>query len=92
VPESPLPPPLEAVLGVGTDLALHLRTPLQHLVDSAAGPTGARYAALDTADPAQDGLGAIRRPGAGTPARRDQRAGPRGARRPGALHLCGVPG
>lgn len=61
MPEDPLPPLLEAVLGVGTDL--ELRTTLQHIVDSAAELTGARYAALDTTDPGQDGLSAIRTPG-----------------------------
>ncbi|MCT9083714.1 GAF domain-containing protein [Streptomyces fulvoviolaceus] len=55
--EAPLPPLLEAVLGVGTDL--ELRTTLQHIVDSAAELTGARYAALDTKDPGQDGLSEI---------------------------------
>ncbi|MCI3269896.1 GAF domain-containing protein [Streptomyces cylindrosporus] len=54
----PLPPLLEAVLAVGTDL--ELRTTLQHIVDSAAELTGARYAALGTRDPGQDGLLEIR--------------------------------
>ncbi|MGI5454550.1 GAF domain-containing protein [Streptomyces sp. CA-249302] len=54
----PLPPLLEAVLTVGTDL--ELRTTLQHIVDSAAELTGARYAALATRDPGQDGLLEIR--------------------------------
>ncbi|MFE7552420.1 histidine kinase, partial [Streptomyces gardneri] len=36
-----LPLLLEAVLSVGTDIELHAT--LQHLVDSAAGLTGARY-------------------------------------------------
>jgi GAF domain-containing protein len=62
VPEAPLPPLLEAVLGVGTDL--DLRTTLQHIVDSAAELTGARCASLDTTDPGQDGLSVIRAPGA----------------------------
>jgi GAF domain-containing protein len=61
MPEPPLPPLLEAVLGVGTDL--DLRTTLQHIVDSAAELTGARCAALDTTDPGLDGLSAIRTPG-----------------------------
>ncbi|MFJ2234077.1 GAF domain-containing protein [Streptomyces sp. NPDC087859] len=52
--DDPLPPLLEAVLSVGTDL--ELRTTLQHIVDAAADLTGARYAALGTADPGQDGL------------------------------------
>ncbi|WP_458244162.1 hypothetical protein [Streptomyces sp. MAI_2237] len=39
-----LPPLLEAVLSVGTDL--ELRAPLRHIADSAAELTGARYAAL----------------------------------------------
>lgn len=56
-----LPPLLEAVLGVGTDL--ELRTTLQRIVDAAAELTGARYAALGTADPGQDGLIEIRTPG-----------------------------
>ncbi|MGW1210516.1 GAF domain-containing protein [Streptomyces sp. NPDC002499] len=60
-----LPPLLEAVLGVGTDL--ELRTTLQHIVDSAAELTGARYAALGTTDPGQDGLTEIRTPGAAVP-------------------------
>ncbi|MBE8470041.1 sensor histidine kinase [Streptomyces justiciae] len=60
--EDPLPPLLEAVLSVGTDL--ELRTTLQHIVDAAAELTGARYAALGTADPGQDGLIEIRTPGA----------------------------
>ncbi|WP_369379193.1 GAF domain-containing protein [Streptomyces sp. cg36] len=46
---TPLPVLLEAVLGVGTDL--ELRTTLQHLVDTAAELTGARYAALGVVDP-----------------------------------------
>ncbi|WP_405925745.1 GAF domain-containing protein [Streptomyces sp. NBC_00035] len=49
-----LPPLLEAVLSVGTDL--ELRVTLQHIVDSAAELTGARYAALGVADPGLDGL------------------------------------
>lgn len=44
-----LPVLLEAVLGVGTDL--ELRTTLQHIVDSAAELTGARYGALGVVDP-----------------------------------------
>ncbi|MFI9290580.1 GAF domain-containing protein [Streptomyces gardneri] len=44
-----LPLLLEAVLSVGTDLELHAT--LQHLVDSAAGLTGARYGALGVVDP-----------------------------------------
>ncbi|WP_137994707.1 sensor histidine kinase [Streptomyces vilmorinianum] len=40
---------LEAVLSVGTDL--ELRTTLQHIVDSAAELTGARYGALGVVDP-----------------------------------------
>ncbi|SNX58243.1 GAF domain-containing protein [Streptomyces sp. TLI_55] len=63
--EDPLPPLLEAVLSVGTDL--ELRTTLQHIVDAAAELTGARYAALGTADPGQDGLIEIRTPGAAVP-------------------------
>ncbi|MFF5492537.1 GAF domain-containing sensor histidine kinase [Streptomyces aquilus] len=59
--EDPLPPLLEAVLGVGTDL--ELRTTLQHIVDAAAELTGAPYAALSTADPGQDGLTEISTPG-----------------------------
>ena len=57
-----LPPLLEAVLSVGTDL--ELRTTLQHIVDSAAELTGARHAALDTVDPGRDGLTGICTPGA----------------------------
>ncbi|MCL6667269.1 GAF domain-containing protein [Streptomyces panaciradicis] len=53
-----LPPLLEAVLCVGTDL--ELRATLQHIVDSAAELTGARYAALGTGDPGRDGLTQIR--------------------------------
>ncbi|WP_371597828.1 GAF domain-containing protein [Streptomyces sp. NBC_00564] len=49
-----LPPLLEAVLSVGTDL--ELRVTLQHIVDGAAELTGARYAALGVADPGLDGL------------------------------------
>lgn len=56
-----LPPLLEAVLSLGTDL--ELRTTLQHIVDAAAELTGARYAALGTADPGQDGLIELRAPG-----------------------------
>ncbi|MFI8537059.1 GAF domain-containing protein [Streptomyces aquilus] len=63
--EDPLPPLLEAVLGVGTDL--ELRTTLQHIVDAAAELTGARYAALGTADPGQDGLIEISAPGTAVP-------------------------
>ncbi|MGW6395810.1 GAF domain-containing protein [Streptomyces sp. NPDC055103] len=44
-----LPLLLEAVLSVGTDL--ELRATLQHLVDSAAELTGARYGALGVVDP-----------------------------------------
>lgn len=47
-----LPALLEAVLGVGTDL--DLRATLQHLVDSAAELTGARYGALGVVDPERD--------------------------------------
>ncbi|WP_405737541.1 GAF domain-containing protein [Streptomyces sp. NBC_00028] len=63
--EDPLPPLLEAVLSVGTDL--ELRTTLQHIVDAAAELTGARYAALGTADPGQDGLLEMRTPGGAMP-------------------------
>ncbi|MEU9914960.1 hypothetical protein [Streptomyces sp. NPDC051001] len=64
--DDPLPPLLEAVLSVGTDL--ELRTTLQH-VDAAADLTGARYAALGTADPGQDGLIELlpQTPSGGTP-------------------------
>ncbi|WP_055535449.1 GAF domain-containing sensor histidine kinase [Streptomyces graminilatus] len=55
---SPLPPRLEAVLGIGSDL--ELRTTLQHIVDSAAELTGARYAAFGMTDPGQEGLVEIR--------------------------------
>ncbi|WP_348640164.1 GAF domain-containing protein, partial [Streptomyces reticuliscabiei] len=58
-PSLPLPPRLEAVLGIGTDL--ELRTTLQHIVDGAAELTGARYAGLGMADPGHDGLLEIRR-------------------------------
>ncbi|MEV0317702.1 GAF domain-containing protein [Streptomyces sp. NPDC050658] len=50
----PLAPLLDAVLGVGTDLELHAT--LQHLVDSAAELTGARYGALGVIDPAHGRL------------------------------------
>ncbi|MEV6482510.1 GAF domain-containing protein [Streptomyces sp. NPDC051576] len=53
-----LSPLLEAVLSVGSEL--ELRTTLQHIVDGAAELTGARYAALGTTDPGQDGLTEIR--------------------------------
>ncbi|KOV67880.1 GAF domain-containing sensor histidine kinase [Streptomyces sp. MMG1121] len=53
-----LPPLLDAVLGVGSEL--ELRTTLQRIVDGAAELTGARYAALTTTDPGQDGLAEIR--------------------------------
>ncbi|MFG2780960.1 GAF domain-containing sensor histidine kinase [Streptomyces prunicolor] len=56
---------LEAVLSVGSEL--ELRTTLQHIVDGAAELTGARYAALGTTDPGQDGLTEIRTGGAKTP-------------------------
>ncbi|MFJ4834131.1 GAF domain-containing protein [Streptomyces sp. NPDC088747] len=56
-----LPPLLEAVLGVGTDL--ELRVTLQHIVDSAAELTDAGYAALSLADPGHDGLVGIRTAG-----------------------------
>ncbi|MER5467337.1 GAF domain-containing protein [Streptomyces sp. NPDC002685] len=49
-----LPPLLEAVLSVGTEL--ELRATLQRIVDAAAELTGARYAALGTTDPGRDGL------------------------------------
>ncbi|MEW2167214.1 GAF domain-containing protein [Streptomyces sp. NPDC007084] len=48
-----LPPLLEAVLRVGTDL--ELRATLQRIVDAAAELTGARYATLGTPDPSRDG-------------------------------------
>ncbi|MFJ3664915.1 GAF domain-containing sensor histidine kinase [Streptomyces sp. NPDC090106] len=66
MPRDPLPPLLEAVLSVGTDL--ELRTTLQHIVDAAAELTGARHAALGTTDPGQDGLIELRTPGAVPPA------------------------
>ncbi|MCX4914572.1 GAF domain-containing protein [Streptomyces sp. NBC_00687] len=53
-----LPPLLEAVLRVGTDL--ELRATLQRIVDAAAELTGARSAALGTTDPGRDGLVRIR--------------------------------
>ncbi|MFD9400165.1 GAF domain-containing protein [Streptomyces sp. NPDC060011] len=53
-----LPPLLEAVLRVGTDL--ELRATLQRIVDAAAELTGARSAALGTTDPGRDGLFRIR--------------------------------
>ncbi|MET8095198.1 GAF domain-containing protein [Streptomyces sp. NPDC005236] len=53
-----LPPLLEAVLSVGTEL--ELRATLQRIVDAAAELTGARYAALGMRDPGQDGLVRIR--------------------------------
>ncbi|MFF8727526.1 GAF domain-containing protein [Streptomyces sp. NPDC015171] len=53
-----LPPLLEAVLGVGSEL--ELRTTLRRIVDGAAELTGARYAALGPADPGPEGLAAIR--------------------------------
>ena len=56
---------LEAVLSVGSEL--ELRTTLQHIVDGAAELTGARYAALGTTDPGQDGLTEIRAGGAEAP-------------------------
>ncbi|MHC3472123.1 sensor histidine kinase [Streptomyces sp. 7R007] len=62
----PLPPLLEAVLAVGTDL--ELRTTLQHIVDSAAELTGASYAALGTKDPGRDGLAEIHTASAPPPA------------------------
>ncbi|WP_329398564.1 GAF domain-containing protein [Streptomyces melanogenes] len=46
---APLPVLLEAVLGVGSELELH--TTLQHIVDTAAELTGARYGALGVVDP-----------------------------------------
>ncbi|GAA1904144.1 GAF domain-containing protein [Streptomyces durmitorensis] len=45
----PLVPLLDAVLGVGSDLELHAT--LQHIVQSAAELTGARYGALGVIDP-----------------------------------------
>ncbi|MCX4810869.1 GAF domain-containing protein [Streptomyces sp. NBC_01239] len=53
------------MLSVGAEL--ELRTTLQHIVDGAAELTGARYAALGTTDPGQDGLTAIRTGGAEPP-------------------------
>ncbi|MFJ7963823.1 GAF domain-containing protein [Streptomyces sp. NPDC096324] len=53
-----LPPLLEAVLSVGTEL--ELRATLQRIVDAAAELTGARYAVLGMRDPARDGLVRIR--------------------------------
>ncbi|MGW7430431.1 GAF domain-containing protein [Streptomyces sp. NPDC054861] len=48
-PAPRLPALLEAVLSVGSDL--ELRATLQHIVDSAAELTGARYGALGVVDP-----------------------------------------
>ncbi|MDG9717087.1 GAF domain-containing sensor histidine kinase [Streptomyces sp. DH24] len=56
-----LPPLLDAVLGVGTDL--ELRTTLRHIVDGAAELTGARQAVLVARDPHRDGLTDIRAQG-----------------------------
>ncbi|KAB1989842.1 GAF domain-containing protein [Streptomyces triticiradicis] len=53
-----LPPLLEAVLSVGTEL--ELRATLQRIVDAAAELTGARYAALGMRDPGRDGPVRIR--------------------------------
>ncbi len=53
------------MLSVGSEL--ELRTTLQHIVDGAAELTGARYAALGTTDPGQDGLTEIRTGGAEPP-------------------------
>nr|WP_329265329.1 GAF domain-containing protein [Streptomyces sp. NBC_01478] len=52
-------------MSVGSEL--ELRTTLQHIVDGAAELTGARYAALGTTDPGQDGLTEIRTGGAEPP-------------------------
>ncbi|MCX5557473.1 GAF domain-containing protein [Streptomyces sp. NBC_00038] len=60
-PAPRLPPLLEAVLSVGTDLELGVT--LQNIVDGAAELTGARYAALGVADPGLDGLVEIRTAG-----------------------------
>ncbi|MEU1294982.1 GAF domain-containing protein [Streptomyces sp. NPDC005840] len=60
-----LPPLLEAVLGVGVEL--DLRATLQHIVDSAAALTGARYAALTLTDPGRDGLTGVRARGTAPP-------------------------
>ncbi|MFF3408986.1 GAF domain-containing protein [Streptomyces sp. NPDC002742] len=57
-PVSGLPPLLEAVLSVGTEL--ELRATLQRIVDAAAELTGARYAALRMRDPGRDGLVHVR--------------------------------
>ncbi|MFJ5835756.1 GAF domain-containing protein [Streptomyces shenzhenensis] len=62
-----LPSLLETVLGVGSEL--ELRGTLQRIVDGAAELTGARYAALGTTDPGQDGLAPIRTTGRPAPAR-----------------------
>ncbi|MET9381450.1 GAF domain-containing protein [Streptomyces sp. NPDC002928] len=56
-----LPPLLDAVLSVGTDL--ELPTTLQHIVDAAAELTGARCAAVSTTDPGLDGVAEIRTAG-----------------------------
>jgi GAF domain-containing protein len=56
-----LPPLLEAVLGVGTDL--ELRTTLRQIVEGAAELTGARQAVLVARDPHRDGLTDIRTAG-----------------------------
>ncbi|MFE3264737.1 GAF domain-containing protein [Streptomyces sp. NPDC059215] len=68
-----LPAVLEAVLCVGSDL--ELRATLQHIVDAAAELTGARSAALETADPGDAGPLEIRTPGRPAPG---QDRGPRG--------------
>ncbi|MER5602470.1 GAF domain-containing protein [Streptomyces sp. NPDC002265] len=70
-----LPPLLDAVLGVGTDL--ELRTTLRHIVAAAAELTGARRAAVATTGPDPDRLVEIRdtdrpgRPGSHRPGQPD---------------------
>ncbi|MGW2819838.1 GAF domain-containing protein [Streptomyces sp. NPDC001443] len=74
-----LPPLLDAVLGVGADL--ELRTTLQHIVDAAAGLTGARRAAVGTTGPGPERLVEVR--GADRPGQPEtDLPGPPGADRP----------
>ncbi|MPY35166.1 GAF domain-containing protein [Streptomyces adustus] len=83
-----LPPLLDAVLGVGTDL--ELRTTLRHIADAAAELTGARRAAVGTTGPGPEHLVEVHgadRPGPPEPDRPGQpdadRPGQPGADRPG---------
>ncbi|WP_077795923.1 GAF domain-containing protein [Streptomyces sp. JHA26] len=85
-PASRLTRLLDAVLGVGTDL--DLRSTLQHVVDGAAGLTGAACASLTTTDPHVAGLSTFRAPHRAGP---EEPPAPSPAGAPGAAYRLRVP-